>query len=140
MMMHLRNNIRFTHLCPLSQKVSQQQPDCKHIKLGVRVNGQHCPTVSRLRNCYILMCKLSPRPGIWSTGRCFDSVHPMSSNRIVYSTTLDALNQNSFRCTKFPAVIISFDPFSSSSSRDLSENRLGRIPDAIESLPKLRKL
>ena len=48
-----------------------------------------------------------PRPGSWSTWHCFDSVHPMSSSRIVYSMTLDAPTQNSVRCSNFRAVLIS---------------------------------
>ena len=49
---------------------------------------------------------LCSQPGIWSTGCCFDSVYPMASTfRIIYSITLDALNQNNVQCSKFRALL-----------------------------------
>ena len=42
-------------------------------------------------------------PGIWSTIHCFDLVHPMSLTIIIFLMTLNAPNQNNFRCSNFRA-------------------------------------
>ena len=54
-----------------------------------------------------LLSMKSAQPGNWSTGRCFELVHPTSSSRQFYSMTLDVPNQNNVRCSNFRAVEIS---------------------------------
>ena len=64
--------------------------------------------------CLLLLARFTPQlsavPGIWSARGCccFDSVHSMTSSRIVCLMTLDAPNQNNIQCSKFRGLVVRF--------------------------------